>query len=93
MLRIRASLRSTVLVTQPSRAAISLSVYPSISLSNEATQECPEHEMGRVHKEHVSPSRVSLVQERLQFGVEKFGLGLDVFGQVFLGGTGITRTR
>ena len=29
MLRIRASLRSTVLVTQPSRAAISSSVYPS----------------------------------------------------------------
>jgi hypothetical protein len=59
----------------------------------EATQECPEHETGRVHKEHLTPSRVGLTQERLQLGVEKFGLGLDVLGQVFLGGTGIMRTR
>jgi len=34
-----------------------------------------------------------VVQARLQFGVEKIGLGLDVLGQVFLGGTGIMRTR
>jgi hypothetical protein len=49
--------------------------------------------MGRVHKEHVTSSCMGVVQERLQFGVEKIGLGLDVLGQVFLGGTGITRTR
>jgi hypothetical protein len=49
--------------------------------------------MGRVHKEYVNPSRLGVIQERFQLGVEKFGLGLDVLGQVFWGGTGIVRTR
>jgi len=40
----------------------------------EATQECPEHELGRVHKEHVTSSRAGVVPARLQFGVEKIGM-------------------
>jgi hypothetical protein len=32
-------------------------------------------------------------QAGLQVGFEKLGLGFDVLSQVFLGGTGITRTR
>ena len=59
----------------------------------QATQEGPEHEMGRVHEEHVTLSRLGGVQARLQFGVEKSRLDCDVLGQVFLGGTGIMRTR
>ena len=49
--------------------------------------------MGRVDEEHVTLSRLGGVQARLQLGLEKLGLGLDVLGQVFLGGTGIARTR
>ena len=53
----------------------------------------PEDEMGRVHEEHMARPRLGGVQARLQLGVEKSRLGLDVLGQLFLGGTGITRTR
>ena len=53
----------------------------------------PEHEMGGVDKEHMTTPHLGSVQLWLQFFVEKLGLSCDVFGQVFLGGTGIARTR
>ena len=49
--------------------------------------------MGRIDEEHMAVSGFSGIQLRLQFGVVKSRLGLDVLGQVFLGGTGIGRTR
>ena len=49
--------------------------------------------MGRVDEEHMTASRRGGIQAGLQVGFEKLGLGFDVLGQVFLGGTGITRTR
>ena len=49
--------------------------------------------MGRVDEEHMTFSGLGGVQARLQLGVEKSGLVCDVLGQVFLGGTGIGRTR
>ena len=45
--------------------------------------------MGRVDEEHMARPRLGGVQARLQLGLEEIGLGLDVLGQVFLGGTGI----
>ena len=56
-------------------------------------QERAEHEMHRVAEEHMALSRQSGIQQRLQFLVEKPGLIGDMFLQVFLGGTGIARTR
>ena len=41
--------------------------------------------MGRVDEEHMARSRLSGVQTRLQLGVEKSRLGLDVLGQVLFG--------
>src|SRR5262245_3496030 len=49
--------------------------------------------MGRVHEEHMTLSRHSGIEAWLQVGFEKLGLNFDVLGHVFLGGTGITRTR
>ena len=43
--------------------------------------------MGRIDEEHMAVSGFSGIQLRLQFGVVKSRLGLDVLGQVFLGGT------
>lgn len=45
--------------------------------------------MGSVDEEHMTFARLSSVQTWLQFGVEEIGLGCDVLGQVFLGGTGM----
>jgi hypothetical protein len=49
--------------------------------------------MGRVDEEHVTLSRHGGIEAWLQVGLEKLGLDFDVLGQVFLGATGITRTR
>src|SRR5260370_34046070 len=49
--------------------------------------------MGRVDEEYMPSSRHGGVEAGLQVGFEKLGLGFDVFGQVFLGGTGTMRTR
>jgi hypothetical protein len=58
-----------------------------------ATQERSRHEMGRVDEEHMTLPRKGGVQPRPQFRVEKLGLGFDVLGQVFWGGTGMARTH
>ena len=49
--------------------------------------------MGRVDEEHVTLSCHGRIEAWLQDGFEKLGLDFNVLGQVFLGGTGITRTR
>src|SRR5206468_2820744 len=59
----------------------------------EAAQERAEHKMGRVDKEHMTVAGLSSIQSGLQLVVVESGLGFDVLGQVFLGGTGIGRTR
>jgi hypothetical protein len=59
----------------------------------QATQERAEHEMGCVNEEHMTIPCLSGIQTRLQFGVEEIGLGGNVLGQVFFGGTGIARTH
>jgi hypothetical protein len=59
----------------------------------QAAQERPEYEMGGVAEEHMTLSRHSRVQKRLQFGFEKLGLGCDMLGEVFFGGTGMARAR
>ena len=59
----------------------------------QATQEGPEHEMGRIDEEHMALPRSGGVQGGLQLGVEEIGLDGDVLGQVFLGGTGMARAR
>jgi len=60
-------------------------------------RNCPHQASGSVYVIENGPNLKigpkGVVQARLQFGVEKIGLGLDVLGQVFLGGTGIMRTR
>ena len=47
----------------------------------QATQEGPEHEMGRIDEEHMALSRLSRVQDRLQLFIEKIRLDGDVLGQ------------
>ena len=49
--------------------------------------------MSRVDEVHMAVSALSGVQSGLQFVVVKSGLGFDVLGQIFLGGTGTGRTR
>src|SRR5271169_1860174 len=49
--------------------------------------------MGRVHEQHVAVSGDRRIEPRLQFGVQELPLFANMLGQVFLGGTGIARTR
>ena len=49
--------------------------------------------MGRIDEEHMAVAGDRGVQAGLQLGLEEIGLGPGVLGQVFLGGTGIGRTR
>ena len=59
----------------------------------QAAQERTKHEMGRIDEKYVALSLLGSIESWLQFGVVKTGLGFDVLGQVFLGGTGMGRTR
>ena len=49
----------------------------------QVTQECPEHEMGRVDEEHVTFTGLGGGQDRLQFDLEKSGLVCNVLGLGF----------
>ncbi len=49
--------------------------------------------MRRVDEEHVSLSSLRGVERWLQLAIEKCGLVGNVLGKVFLGGTGMARTR
>lgn len=59
----------------------------------QAAQKGAEHEMGGVDEKHVTDAGLSLVQTRFQLLIVECGLGGGVLRQVFLGGTGIARTR
>src|SRR6185437_15694158 len=58
-----------------------------------AAQEGPEDEMGRIDEEHVAVAGEGGLQAGRQFGLEELGLVPGMLGPVFLGGTGIGRTR
>ena len=49
--------------------------------------------MGRIDEEYVTNARLRLVQTRFQLIVMEGSLGSHMLGQVFLGGTGMARTR
>lgn len=59
----------------------------------QVARERAEHKMGRVDEEHVSLPRLRGVQRGLQFFVEKSSLIGGMLDEVFLGGTGMARTR
>lgn len=59
----------------------------------DAAQEGSQHEVCRVHEEHLPLSRARFLQARFEFAVQEFALRLDVLGDTFLGGTGSAATR
>ena len=68
---------------------------PEVATGNDHKQHknVPNMMWAASTEEHMSLFGHSGVQARLQFVSEELGLGFDVLGQVFLGGTGTMRTR
>jgi hypothetical protein len=65
----------------------------ALDFQGQTAQEGAEDEMGRIDEEHMTDPGPRGIQARLQLALEKSRLDLDVLCQVFLGGTGIIRTR
>ena len=59
----------------------------------EAAQEGAKDEVRGIDEEHVSDSRVGVVESRLELSIPEVALGGDVFGQRLFGGRGTARDR